>query len=51
MLTGVAVMPATPRYMPYGWIFVVAIIALILLIFMRVYVIGDRSRRRTRHRS
>ena len=45
MLTGVAVMPTMPRYMPYGWVFVVAVIALILLIFIRVYVIGDRSRR------
>jgi uncharacterized membrane protein len=51
MLTGIAVMPAMPRYLPYGWVFVVAVIALILLIFLRVYVIGDRSRRRTGHRS
>ena len=50
MLTGVAVMPTMPRYMPYGWVFVVVVIALILLIFIRVYVIGDRSRRRTAHR-
>jgi hypothetical protein len=51
MLTGIAVMPAMPRYMPYGWVFVVAVIALILLVFLRVYVIGDRSWRRTGHRS
>jgi hypothetical protein len=51
MLTGVAVMPTMPRYMPYGWVFVVAVIAIILLIFIRVYVIGDRSRRRIAHRS
>lgn len=58
MLTGIAVMPAMPRYMPYGWVFVVAVIALILLVFLRVYVLGDRSRRiahrsrrRTGHRS
>ena len=51
MLTGVAVMPTMPRYMPYGWVFVVAVIALILLIFIRVYVIGDRSRRRIAYRS
>ena len=51
MLTGVAVMPTMPRYMPYGWVFVVAVIALILLVFLRVYVIGGRSRRRTAHRS
>jgi len=51
MLTGVAVMPTMPRYLPYGWVFVVAVIALILLIFIRVYVIGDRSGRRIAHRS
>jgi hypothetical protein len=51
MLTGVAVMPTMPRYLPYGWVFVVAVIALILLIFIRVYVIGDRSWRRIAHRS
>lgn len=51
MLTGVAVMPAMPHYLPYGWVFVVAVIAIILLIFIRVYVIGDRSRRRAGHRS
>lgn len=51
MLTGVAVMPAMPRYLPYGWVFVVAVIALILLIFIRVYVIGDRSGRRIARRS
>ena len=58
MLTGIAVMPAMPRYMPYGWVFVLAVIALILLVFIRVYVIGGRSwrishrsRRRTGHRS
>ena len=45
MLTGIAVMPAMPRYMPYGWVFAVAVIALILLVFQRVYVIGGRSRR------
>ena len=39
MLTGIAVMPTMPRYLPYGWVFV------------RVYVIGDRSRRRIAHRS
>jgi hypothetical protein len=51
MLTGVAVMPAMPRYLPYGWVFVVAVIAIILLIFIRMYVIGDRSGRRIAHRS
>jgi hypothetical protein len=51
MLTGVEVMATKPRYMPYGSVYVVAVIALILLIFIRVYVIGDRSRRRTAHRS
>jgi VIT1/CCC1 family predicted Fe2+/Mn2+ transporter len=51
MLTGVAVMPAMPRYLPYGWVFVVAVIAIILLIFIRMYVTGDRSGRRIAHRS
>lgn len=51
MLTGVAVMPTMPRYLPYGWVFVVAFVAVILLVFIRVYVIGDRSRRRIAHRS
>ena len=51
MLTGVAVMPAMPRYLPYGWVVVVAVIAIILLIFIRMYVIGDRSGRRIAHRS
>ncbi len=51
MLTGIAVMPTMPRYMPYGWVFVVAVIALILLVFLRVYVLGDRSRRGITHRS
>lgn len=50
-LTGIAVAPAMPRYMPYGWVFVVFVIALILLIFVRMYVVGDRSRRLTGHRS
>ena len=51
MLTGVAVMPTMPRYLPYGWVFVIVVVALILLIFIRVYVIGDRSRWRIAHRS
>jgi len=49
MLTGIAITPGMPRYMPYGWVFVVFVVALILLIFLRVYVIGDRSRRRAAH--
>jgi hypothetical protein len=51
MLTGVAVMPRGPRYMPYGWVFVVVVIALILLIFIRVYGVGGRSRGPAGHRS
>ena len=50
MMSGIAVTPAMPRFMPYGWVFVAVVIALILLIFIRVYVIGDRSQRRTVHR-
>lgn len=51
MLSGVAVMAKLayggvrgPRYIPYGWVYVVVVIALIALIFMRVYARGDRSR-------
>jgi hypothetical protein len=45
MLTGIAVSPAMPRYMLYGWVFVVAVIALILLVFLRVRVrqMGESS--------
>jgi hypothetical protein len=51
MMTSVAVIPTGPRYIPYGWVFVVVVILLIMLIFIRVYGRGDRSRRRTAHRS
>jgi hypothetical protein len=50
MLTGVAVMPTMPRYIPYAWVFVVVVILLIVLIFIRMYGRGDRSGgRRTAH--
>lgn len=50
MPAGVAILVHGPRYMPYAWVFVVVVIALILLIFIRVYGMGDRSRRAA-HRS
>jgi len=59
MLTGVAILVHGPRYLPYAWVFVVVVVLLIVLIFIRVYVMGDRSRgvaghhsrRRTGHRA
>ena len=42
----VAAMFRTARYVPYAWIFVVVFIAFILLLFIRVYGTGSRSRRR-----
>lgn len=51
MRTGVAVMSKLayggirgPRYIEYGWVYVVVVIALIALIFIRVYGRRDRSR-------
>ena len=60
MLTSVAY--GSPRIsgpIPYAWVFVVVVLALIALIFMRVYggrdqsgrQAGHHSRRRTAHRS
>ena len=37
MITGVALIPMGPRYIPYGWVFVVVVMLLIALIFIRVY--------------
>ena len=52
MMTGVvAYMPRLPRYVPDAWVFVIVFLFLIMLIFVRVYGMGDRSRRRTAHRS
>lgn len=51
MMTGVALIPTGPRYIPYGWVFVVVVIVLIALIFIRVYGRGAQSRRRTAHRA
>jgi hypothetical protein len=51
MMTGLALIPRGPRYIPYAWVFVVVVILLIVLIFIRVYVLGDWFRRRAAHRS
>jgi hypothetical protein len=52
MMTGVvAYMPHLPRYVPYAWVFVVVVLFLIALIFVRMYVLGDWFRRRAAHRS
>ena len=58
MLTGVAVMPklvsfgrVSFRSTPYDWVPLAVIILLIVLIFVRVYVLGDWFRRRAAHRS
>ncbi len=47
-MTGVAIIPRIANHIPYGWIFIVVVIALILLIFIRVYGFGDRSQRAAR---
>jgi hypothetical protein len=52
MLTGVAVMIQGPGHNFTGaWVFVVVVLALIVLIFLRVYGGRDGSGRRTGHRS
>jgi hypothetical protein len=51
MMTGLAYMPQLPRYVPYAWVFVVVVLFLIVLIFVRMYVLGDWFRRRAAHRS
>jgi hypothetical protein len=51
MLTGIAILVHGPRYMPYGWVFVIVVVFLIALIFVRVYGRGGRSARVTGHRS
>jgi hypothetical protein len=45
-MTGLAYMPHLPRYVPYAWVFVVVVLFLIALIFIRMYVLGDWFRRR-----
>ena len=57
MTTRVAVMPELAslgrwgfRPTPYDWVPLAVIIALIVLIFVRVYVIGDRSASGSGHR-
>ncbi len=50
MLTGVAILPRVPPHaFPYGWVFIVVVIALILLIFIRVYVFGNRPAQQAEH--
>jgi hypothetical protein len=51
MMTGLAYMPHLLRYVPYAWVFVVVVLFLIALIFVRVYVLGDWFRRRAAHRA
>jgi hypothetical protein len=51
MMTGLAYMPHLPRYVPYAWVFVVVVLFLIALIFVRMYVLADWFRRRAAHRS
>jgi hypothetical protein len=52
MMTGfVAYEPHLPRYVPYAWIFVLVILFLIALIFIRMYVLGDWFARRAAHRA
>jgi hypothetical protein len=51
MMTGLAYMPHLPRYVPYAWVFVLVVLVLIALIFVRVYVLGDWFKRRAAHRS
>jgi hypothetical protein len=58
MLTGVAVTPHVVslgrvgfRPTPYDWVPLAVIILIIVLIFVRVYVVGDWFRRRKAHRA
>ena len=39
------------RPTPYDWVPLAVIMLIIVAIFFRVYVVGDRSRRRTAHRA
>jgi hypothetical protein len=47
LMTGLAYMPHLPRYVPFAWIFVIVVLLLIALIFIRMYVLGDWFRRRS----
>lgn len=52
MLTVVAFEPSTNGHDFAGaGVFVIVVLAVIVLIFMRVYVVGDRSRRLRGHRA
>jgi hypothetical protein len=50
MLTGLAVLQTHDFVFPGNWVFVFGVLLLIALIFVRVYVWGGRSGRRTAHR-
>ncbi|MGH3206441.1 MAG: hypothetical protein ACRDNO_01630 [Trebonia sp.] len=53
MLTGVAIIPtglAGLRGLPYGWEYVVVVILLTLLFYVRVHGRGNGSRQKTGHR-
>jgi hypothetical protein len=51
MLTGIAVVPTRDFVFPGSWAFVLGVLLLIVLIFIRMYVWGDRSGRRTARRA
>ena len=52
MLTAVAFEPSTNGHDFAGaGVFVIVVLAVIVLIFIRVYVVGDRSRRLRGHRA
>jgi hypothetical protein len=51
MMTGLAFGLHLPSYVPYAWVFVVVVLFLIALIFVRMYVLGDWFRRRAAHRA
>jgi hypothetical protein len=50
-MTGLAFGVHLPSYVPYAWVFVVVVLFLIALIFVRMYVLGDWFRRRAAHRA
>jgi hypothetical protein len=50
-MTGHAYIPHLLWHVAYAWVFVVVVLFLIALIFVRVYVLGDWFRRRAAHRS
>jgi hypothetical protein len=46
MMTNLAFGVQLPRHVPYGWVFVLVVLVVIALIFIRMYVLGDWFRRR-----